>query len=80
MSDDKTQTLRSPQSAGGPIPRISEYDDTIATNIQQYLRTNFTYTLDLTSDRDALLADEPMVVFLEKVKKGHCQYFAGAMS
>ncbi|MGA2229464.1 MAG: DUF3488 and transglutaminase-like domain-containing protein, partial [Tepidisphaeraceae bacterium] len=54
----------------------------IAEAMQAHLRANFTYTLDLTSDR-AKFADpdkDPLVVFLTDVKKGHCEYFAGAMT
>jgi hypothetical protein len=59
---------------------LSDLDAQIAANIEKYLRTNFTYTLNLSADRDLLRADDPMWVFLTKVKKGHCEYFAGAMT
>jgi len=55
------------------------YDGQIAVNFEHYLRANYQYSLDLTSaahigDRD------PIVAFLTDFKKGHCEYFAGAMA
>ncbi|HEY7089384.1 MAG TPA: DUF3488 and transglutaminase-like domain-containing protein, partial [Tepidisphaeraceae bacterium] len=62
-----------------PTLRVTPLDAQIAQNIETYLRTNFTYTLDLT---DALRIGErdPMVAFLYDLKRGHCEYFAGAMT
>jgi transglutaminase-like putative cysteine protease len=62
-----------------PIAGNHAYDHQIAANIEHELRTNFAYTLDLTNfgslgDRD------PMAAFLTDFKKGHCEYFAGAMT
>ncbi len=52
-------------------------DDTRATRlIQDYLRGNFQYTLEIEpppSDQD------PIEFFLFERKKGHCEYFAAAM-
>jgi len=55
------------------------YDRQIAANIEQHLRSKFTYTTDLTNlgslgDRD------PLAAFLTDFKRGHCEYFAGAMT
>lgn len=55
------------------------YDHQIAANIEQHLRSKFTYTTDLTNlgslgDRD------PLAAFLTDFKRGHCEYFAGAMT
>ncbi len=71
-------------SQGRPLadyPRAGNhaYDHQIAANIERDLRTHFAYTLDLTNfsslgDRD------PMAAFLTDFKKGHCEYFAGAMT
>lgn len=46
-----------------------------AQAIEQYLKNNFTYTLDLkrTSEPD------PLVDFLFNLKEGHCEYFASSM-
>ena len=43
--------------------------------IQNYLTTSYTYTLDLPGARPDPLAD-----FLFERKKGHCEYFASAMT
>lgn len=59
----------------GPQP----VDAQIAHHIERYLQEHFTYTLDLTDTR--LLRDkDPLVGFLYDFKKGHCEYFAGAMT
>jgi hypothetical protein len=57
----------------------SPLDEQIATRIETYLRRNYKYTLDLTST-DRLAGVDPMVAFLCDFKKGHCEYFAGAMT
>jgi transglutaminase-like putative cysteine protease len=62
-----------------PLDGPTELDGQIAQNIEHYLRTNFTYTLDLTDARKLNDVD-PMVAFLYDFKKGHCEYFAGAMT
>jgi transglutaminase-like putative cysteine protease len=59
--------------------RVTRYDPTIAQNIEQYLRSNFLYTLDLTDAR-RLDGQDPMAAFLYDLKRGHCEYFAGAMT
>ncbi|HEY1683826.1 MAG TPA: DUF3488 and transglutaminase-like domain-containing protein [Tepidisphaeraceae bacterium] len=51
----------------------------IAQSIESYLRHNFAYTLDLTGERK-LDGRDPLVAFLTNFKKGHCEYFAGAMT
>ncbi len=58
----------------GPTP----YDEQIAADIQTHLRTTFSYTLDL-SDVD-FNGRDPIVAFLYDTKRGHCEYFAGAMT
>lgn len=62
-----------------PLAGNRAYDHQIATNIERYLRNNFTYTLDLT-DVGSLGGRDPMEAFLTDFKKGHCEYFAGAMT
>ena len=51
----------------------------IAQNIERFLKTNFTYTLDLTDAR-RINNQDPMVAFLYDLERGHCEYFAGAMT
>jgi len=59
-----------------PLP----IDETIAENFEQYLRSNYRYTLDLTDMRSIMEGQDPIVAFLYDVKRGHCEYFAGAMT
>src|ERR1700685_1140481 len=47
-----------------------------AVTIENYLRTRFTYTLDLTGNVDK----DPLATFLFKTRAGHCEYFASAMA
>jgi transglutaminase-like putative cysteine protease len=57
----------------------SPLDKKIASNIEAYLRSNFTYTLDLTEE-SRVRGRNPIEAFLYDWKKGHCEYFAGAMT
>ena len=59
----------------GPSP----LDAAIAANIEKYLRNHFQYTLDL-SDEGSVRGRDPLEAFLYDWKKGHCEYFAGAMT
>lgn len=61
------------------IAPITPYDEAIALNIEKHLRTTFSYTLDLT-DTQRPKDQDPMVAFLYNYKRGHCEYFAGAMT
>lgn len=61
------------------LNEVSPLDEVIAHNFQQYLLTNYKYTLDLTDVRMVQNKD-PIVQFLTEFKKGHCEYFAGAMA
>lgn len=54
-------------------------DEKIASNIEQHLLTQFSYTLDLTDTKRSPDVD-PIVWFLTDTKRGHCEYFAGAMA
>ncbi|HYO08584.1 MAG TPA: DUF3488 and transglutaminase-like domain-containing protein [Tepidisphaeraceae bacterium] len=58
---------------------LTPYDEAICANIQAHLRSTFTYTLDLT-DAKRIEGQDPMVAFLHDLKRGHCEYFAGAMT
>jgi transglutaminase-like putative cysteine protease len=62
-----------------PSARVTPVDLDIAANIERYLRSNFLYTLDLT-DATRAAGEDPMVAFLLDFKRGHCEYFAGAMT
>jgi protein-glutamine gamma-glutamyltransferase len=50
------------------------YDKAVA--IENYLRTRYTYTLDLSGKPDK----DPLAYFLFKTRAGHCEYFASAMT
>ena len=52
----------------------NEYDKT--ANIERYLMTHYTYTLDLTEPPGA----DPLAHFLFVRRAGHCEYFATAMA
>jgi len=52
----------------------NEYDK--AANIERYLMTNYSYTLDLSGPR----AKDPLANFLFVRRSGHCEYFASAMT
>nr|AYC79383.1 hypothetical protein [uncultured bacterium] len=52
----------------------SDYDK--ASTIENYLRTNFTYTLQLPKTT----AKDPIGNFLFDRKQGHCEYFASSMA
>lgn len=59
---------------------LDESNEEIARRIEQHLRTQFLYTLDLTDSRRLFRDTDPIVAFLTTVKKGHCEYFASAMA
>jgi hypothetical protein len=63
-----------------PNLRTTALDSQIANNICNYLRNNFSYTLDLTDARTLDTGRDPLIGFLTDFKKGHCEYFAGAMA
>jgi transglutaminase-like putative cysteine protease len=54
-------------------------DEQIARNVEQYLRTKYAYTLDLTAETRDPYRD-PIEQFLFDWKKGHCEYFAASMT
>ncbi len=59
-------------------PRIAVLARQLATpaNMERYLRTQFGYTLDLPSAAQP----DPLANFLFERRKGHCEYFASAMT
>jgi hypothetical protein len=52
----------------------NEYDK--VASIERYLRTRYTYTLDLRGPQ----TDDPLAYFLFVRHAGHCEYFAAAMT
>ncbi len=62
-----------------PMPRVTQFDAQIARNIETYLQNEFEYTLDLT-DALQIGREDPLVQFVTQLKRGHCEYFAGAMT
>ncbi len=91
ITDDYLEPLRGPLRREylqvPPIdPRVGELAQRIvgaeaspiveARMIEQYLRTNFGYTLELPATEP----QDPIADFLFRRKKGHCEYFASAMA
>ena len=68
--DPRIPALASKIAAGSK----NEYDK--AANIQLYLMTHYSYTLDLSGPR----AEDPLANFLFVRRSGHCEYFASAMT
>jgi len=62
----------------GDAFRPHPLDARIAANIERHLQSAFAYTLDLT-DTTRRPDEDPIVKFLLETKRGHCEYFAGAM-
>lgn len=58
---------------------VTPLDLDIARNIEQHLQQAFAYTLDLT-DTHRIIDQDPLVAFLYDFRRGHCEYFAGAMT
>jgi hypothetical protein len=61
------------------LDHIDPLDELIASNIANYLRTHYQYTLDLT-DFAKVRGKDRIVTFLYDLKRGHCEYFAGSMA
>jgi transglutaminase-like putative cysteine protease len=61
------------------VAAADDLDEQIAGNIERHLKNNFAYTLDLT-DVKTIEGRDPLAAFLYDFKKGHCEYFAGAMT
>ena len=68
------QRLALGESARTPL------DAAVARNVERFLQREFAYTLDLTPERWRFDGRDPIEVFLYDLKKGHCEYFAGAMA
>jgi transglutaminase-like putative cysteine protease len=65
----------------GNLPLAGNHasDLLIAGNIEKHLRGTFQYTLDL-NDFQNVRGRDPIAAFLTDFKRGHCEYFAGAMT
>jgi transglutaminase-like putative cysteine protease len=70
---------RPPRSREMSLSPPTALDVQIAHNIETYLRENYLYSTDLTDAR-RIKDQDPMVAFLYDLKRGHCEYFAGAMA
>ena len=55
-------------------PYKNAYDK--AANVERYLRTHYSYTLDIDAPPDK----DPLSYFLFEKKSGHCEYYASAMT
>jgi transglutaminase-like putative cysteine protease len=77
--DGSRTSLAAARRAAGPVA-VTRFDSAIAANIERYLQTEFTYTLDLTREAELLGGTDPIEQFLFEWQKGHCEYFAGAMA
>src|SRR4051812_9363714 len=83
LAQIREYTLRPQGTEGLAAEHVFPVDasnEEIARRIEHHLRTNFQYTLDLTDSRKLFAGSDPVVAFLTKVKKGHCEYFASAMA
>jgi protein-glutamine gamma-glutamyltransferase len=59
---------------------VQESNEAIARAFEGHLRgPGFSYTLDLTAQRPMFKGRDPVVVFLQDVRQGHCELFASAM-
>ena len=84
LAEVRQYTLRD-DVAGDIVPRarlrpVDESNEKVARRIEQHLRSNFTYTLDLSDAAQDFTDSDPVVAFLTRVKRGHCRYFASAMT
>lgn len=59
---------------------VGELDARIAENFVRYFHANFGYTLDLTGTTPPPRDVDPVNWFLDDARKGHCEYFASAMT
>lgn len=82
-SHDRRRYLQLPRTLDARIPELAramtegyEPDARRARAIEQGLRRGYGYTLDLPQHEVA----DPLAYFLFERKKGHCEYFASAMT
>ena len=80
--DDITDYLRLPQldprvqRLASQITRSGKTEYDRASTIENYLRTNFGYSLQLSQ----ITPTDPIANFLFERKQGHCEYFASSMA
>jgi transglutaminase-like putative cysteine protease len=75
-TDDQGRSLAEQLTPG----LVNEVSLAVARNIERHLQTQFGYTLDLTGVRGVDDDSDPIADFLTNFRKGHCEYFAGAMT
>jgi hypothetical protein len=80
VSGEDEQGPMAPRRKGDGFGGPDALDGAIAASIERHLRTQFSYTLDLTDARKIIEGQDPLVAFLYDLKRGHCEYFAGAMA
>lgn len=68
--DPRVKTLADQMTSGSS----NAFDK--AANVERFLQTKYTYTLDLSGPQTA----DPMPYFLFQSKAGNCEYFASAMT
>jgi protein-glutamine gamma-glutamyltransferase len=61
-------------------PMLPNQYEGVARRIEAHLLSHFRYTLDLTYEAAQFQDMDPIVAFLTRVRKGHCEYFASAMT
>lgn len=79
LRDKALAESRQSEETDGLHDMPTRYDAEIAANIEKHFHSTFSYTLDLT-DTERAEGEDPMVGFLYDFKRGHCEYFAGAMT
>ncbi len=70
---DELQQLED-QRASGELSE-AQYRYRLANFVAEYLRTNYTYSLDGSNN-----SSEPVLQFLNETKSGHCSLYASAMT
>ena len=83
-SDDiRQEYLQLPSALDARVPELARQMTAGATNsydkaraVENFLRTRFGYTLNLTGKP----GDDPLANFLFVTRAGHCEYFASAMT
>jgi protein-glutamine gamma-glutamyltransferase len=77
VRDETERILRNAGVEPDPALRPMSEDARAARLIENYLRRNFSYTLDIPAPSPGM---DPVEWFLIEGKRGHCSYFAAAMT
>lgn len=77
VRDETERILRNAGVEPDPALRPISEDARAARLIENYLRRNFSYTLDIPAPSPGM---DPVEWFLIEGKRGHCSYFAAAMT